>query len=80
MRSKHIILLTKAREYLYLTKDRMRIDRRCPLHENLAELIEEVESALSRIEPDSSECFEFKQNIDNLGIVFVFCMEHLMKF
>ncbi|XP_046668951.1 E3 SUMO-protein ligase RanBP2 isoform X2 [Homalodisca vitripennis] len=52
MRSKHVILLTKARECLNLTKERIRIEHRHPLHQTLQEHISEVETALSRIEPD----------------------------
>lgn len=52
MRSKHVILLSKARECLNLTYDRIRIDRKHPLHQTLAEHTAEVETALSRIEPD----------------------------
>lgn len=51
-RSKHVILLSKARECLNQTWERIRIDRRHPLHETLPEHISEVETALSRIEPD----------------------------
>lgn len=51
-RSKHVILLSKARECLNQTWERIRIDRRHPLHETLPEHISEVETLLSRIEPD----------------------------
>jgi len=55
MRSQHIILLTKARECYYLTLDRLRspgIDAKHPLNAELNSHIEEIESQLSRIDPD----------------------------
>ncbi|GLG99976.1 E3 SUMO-protein ligase RanBP2 [Gryllus bimaculatus] len=55
MRSRHIILLTKVRECLYLTLDRLRspgVDRKHPLNAELSAHIEEIESQLARIDPD----------------------------
>lgn len=55
MRSQHIILLTKARECYYLTLDRLRspgVDAKHPLNAELNSHIEEIESQLSRIDPD----------------------------
>ncbi|PSN43549.1 hypothetical protein C0J52_03693 [Blattella germanica] len=55
MRSRHIILLTKARECYYLTLDRLRspgVDAKHPLNAELNSHIEEIESQLSRIDPD----------------------------
>lgn len=55
IRSKHIILLTKARECYYLTLDRLRspgVDAKHPLNAELNSHIEEIESQLSRIDPD----------------------------
>lgn len=55
MRSRHIILLTKVRECLYLTLDRLRspgVDRKHPLNAELSSHIEEIESQLARIDPD----------------------------
>ncbi|XP_075236358.1 E3 SUMO-protein ligase RanBP2-like isoform X2 [Lycorma delicatula] len=54
MRSKHIILLTKARESFNLTKDRIQNDKQHPLHHILGSHISDVESLLSRIELDST--------------------------
>lgn len=62
IRSKHIILLTKARDCLYTTKERIRLDKRNPLHVSLAELMEEIDSALVRIEPDFGK---FRNGITN---------------
>lgn len=55
MRSQHIILLTKARECFYLTLDRLRspgVDAKHPLNAELNSHIEDIESQLSRIDPD----------------------------
>jgi E3 SUMO-protein ligase RanBP2 len=55
MRSQHIILLTKARECYYLTLDRLRspgVDAKHPLNAELNSHIEDIESQLSRIDPD----------------------------
>lgn len=57
MRSQNIILLSKARDYLYLTLDRLRdpsVDRHHPLNGILGTEIEKVERSLGRIEPDIS--------------------------
>lgn len=57
MRSQHIILLSKARDCLYLTLDRLRepsVDRSHPLNSVLGSEIEKMERLLSRIDPDCS--------------------------
>nr|CAI5844206.1 unnamed protein product [Callosobruchus analis] len=58
MRSQNIILLSKARDCLYLTLDRLRdpsVDRSHPLNAQLGTEIEKIERLLSRIDPDN-EC------------------------
>lgn len=55
MRSQHIILLSKARDCLYLTLDRLRdpsVDRKHPLNTQLGTEIEKIERLLNRIDPD----------------------------
>ncbi|KAJ8969538.1 hypothetical protein NQ317_008618 [Molorchus minor] len=55
MRSQNIILLSRARDCLYLTLDRLRepsIDRSHPLNAQLGTEIEKMERLLSRIDPD----------------------------
>lgn len=55
MRSQHIILLSKGRDCLYLTLDRLRepsVDRSHPLNAQLGSEIEKMERLLSRIDPD----------------------------
>ncbi|CAH0545652.1 unnamed protein product [Brassicogethes aeneus] len=55
MRSQNIILLSKARDCLYLTLDRLRepsVDRSHPLNTQLGTDIEKIERLLSRIDPD----------------------------
>lgn len=53
MRSRHIILLTRARDALYLTLDRVRGDKKHPLNHDLPDIIEDIESLLARIDPDT---------------------------
>jgi E3 SUMO-protein ligase RanBP2 len=55
MRSQNIILLSRARDCLYLTLDRLRepsVDQKHPLNEQLGTEIEKIERLLSRIDPD----------------------------
>ncbi|KAJ8928994.1 hypothetical protein NQ314_018352 [Rhamnusium bicolor] len=55
MRSQNIILLSRARDCLYLTLDRLReptVDRAHPLNSQLGTEIEKMERLLSRIDPD----------------------------
>lgn len=55
MRSQNYILLSKARDCLYLTLDRLRepsVDRNHPLNAQLGSEIEKMERMLSRIDPD----------------------------
>ncbi|KAJ3660264.1 hypothetical protein Zmor_004720 [Zophobas morio] len=55
MRSQYIILLSRARDCLYLTLDRLRepsVDQKHPLNEQLGTEIEKIERLLSRIDPD----------------------------
>ncbi|XP_023311768.1 E3 SUMO-protein ligase RanBP2, partial [Anoplophora glabripennis] len=55
MRSQNIILLSRARDCLYLTLDRLRepsVDRTHPLNSQLGTEIEKIERLLSRIDPD----------------------------
>jgi E3 SUMO-protein ligase RanBP2 len=55
MPSSHIILLRKAQECYYLTRDRLRspgIDAKHPLNAELNSHIEEIESQLRCIDPD----------------------------
>ncbi|KAJ8924619.1 hypothetical protein NQ315_000769 [Exocentrus adspersus] len=55
MRSQNIILLSRARDCLYLTLDRLRepaVDRSHPLNSQLGTEIEKIERLLSRIDPD----------------------------
>jgi len=55
MRSQHIIMLSKARNCLYLTLDRLRspgINPKHPLNAELADHIATVENKLKRIDPD----------------------------
>ncbi|KAG5883507.1 hypothetical protein JTB14_013934 [Gonioctena quinquepunctata] len=55
MRSQNIILLSRARDCLYLTLDRLRepsVDRSHPLNAQLGTEIEKIERLLSRIDPD----------------------------
>lgn len=57
MRSQNIILLSRARDCLYLTLDRLREpsqDRNHPLNAQLGTEIEKTERLLSRIDPDCS--------------------------
>ncbi|CAH1962372.1 unnamed protein product [Acanthoscelides obtectus] len=61
MRSQHIILLSKARDCLYLTLDRLRdpsVDRSHPLNAQLGTEIEKIERLLSRIDPDNSHDYD----------------------
>lgn len=78
MRSQHIILLTKARECYYLTLDRLRspgVDAKHPLNAELNSHIEEIESQLSRIDPDVMLIGDGKSSLsngnvqENLGIM-----------
>lgn len=55
MRSQNIILLSRARDCLYLTLDRLRepsVDKSHPLNVQLGNEIEKIERLLSRIDPD----------------------------
>nr|CAD7394594.1 unnamed protein product [Timema cristinae] len=55
MRSRHIVMLTKARDALYLTLDRLRspsMDQNHPLNAELIEHIDDVERRLNRIDPE----------------------------
>nr|XP_023030195.1 E3 SUMO-protein ligase RanBP2 [Leptinotarsa decemlineata] len=55
MRSQNIILLSRARDCLYLTLDRLRepsVDKNHPLNVQLGNEIEKIERLLSRIDPD----------------------------
>ncbi|RZC37236.1 E3 SUMO-protein ligase RanBP2, partial [Asbolus verrucosus] len=55
MRSQNIILLSRARDCLYLTLDRLRepsVDQKHPLNGQLGTEIEKIERLLSRIDPD----------------------------
>lgn len=76
MRSQQIILLTKARDYLYLTLDRLRnpnINKKHPLNSKLGTEIEKIERLLSRIDPDTclnrnDECDEMSdENVSSYG-------------
>ncbi|KAG7199455.1 hypothetical protein KM043_014081 [Ampulex compressa] len=55
MRSQHIIMLSKARNCLYLTLDRLRspgINPKHPLNSELCTHISDIENELKRIDPD----------------------------
>ncbi|KAK4873399.1 hypothetical protein RN001_015428 [Aquatica leii] len=55
MRSQHVILLSRSRDCLYLTLDRLRdpsVDRKHPLNKQLGSDIEKIERLLSRIDSD----------------------------
>jgi len=55
MRSQHIIMLSKARNCLYLTLDRLRspgVNPKHPLNAELADHIATIENKLKRIDPD----------------------------
>lgn len=57
MRSQNIILLSRARDCLYLTLDRLRepgMDKSHPLNMQMGNEIEKIERLLSRIDPDCS--------------------------
>jgi len=77
MRSQNIILLSKARDCLYLTLDRLRepsIDKSHPLNAELGTEIEVIERMLSRIDPDNchnrNECDGMSdENISSVGSV-----------
>lgn len=77
MRSQNIILLSRARDCLYLTFDRLRdpsVDRRHPLNSQLGTEIDKIERMLSRIDPDTSlnrnECDGMSdENMSSLGSV-----------
>lgn len=77
MRSQHIILLSKSRDCLYLTLDRLRepaVDRKHPLNTELATEIEKIERLLSRIDPDicvnRNECDGMSdENVSSVGSV-----------
>lgn len=56
-RSQHCILLTRARDALFLTLDRLRspsVDPAHPLNSQLHVHLEEIETQLARIDPDSN--------------------------
>lgn len=59
MRSRHIILLTRARDALYVTLDRIRSDKKHPLNQALPEEIEDIETRLARIDPDTVQRRDF---------------------
>ncbi|XP_026466134.1 E3 SUMO-protein ligase RanBP2-like [Ctenocephalides felis] len=74
MRSKHIIMLSKARDCFHLTLDRLRESKvnNHPLDEVLASHMEEVEEQLSRIDPDTcgnrNDCeIMSEDNISSVG-------------
>lgn len=73
MRSKHIIMLSKARDCFHLTLDRLRETKanKHPLDEVLASHMEEVEEQLSRIDPDTcnrNDCeITSEDNISSAG-------------
>ncbi|GJQ79003.1 hypothetical protein Trydic_g164 [Trypoxylus dichotomus] len=76
MRSQNIILLSRARDCLYLTFDRLRdpsIDRRHPLNSQLGTEIDKIERMLSRIDPDTclnrNECDGMSDENISLGSV-----------
>lgn len=57
MRTQYLILLTKARDSLYLTLDRLRdpsVDRKHPLNTKLGQEIEEIEHRLASVEAASN--------------------------
>ncbi|CAH0392621.1 unnamed protein product [Bemisia tabaci] len=53
MRSKHIILLTKARDALFLTRDKIQSDYDHPLHAALKLELDSIESQLARLDTES---------------------------
>lgn len=75
MRSQNIILLSRARDCLYLTFDRLRdpsVDRRHLLNTQLGTEIDKIERMLSRIDPDTclnrNECDGMSdENMSSLG-------------
>ncbi|KRT82309.1 Anaphase-promoting complex subunit 3 protein, partial [Oryctes borbonicus] len=74
MRSQNIILLSRARDCLYLTFDRLRdpsVDRRHPLNSQLGTEIDKIERMLSRIDPDTclnrNECDGMSDENISLG-------------
>lgn len=61
MQNQYTILLTKARDCLYLTLDRLRdpsVDRKHVLNSKLGSEIEEIEHALGRVDSDISNRYE----------------------
>ncbi|GAB6028232.1 hypothetical protein CHUAL_002421 [Chamberlinius hualienensis] len=54
MRSRHVILLTQARQGFYRTLDRIVNDQKHPLNQQLNDEIEDIETRLARIEPDAA--------------------------
>ncbi|XP_023311764.1 ranBP2-like and GRIP domain-containing protein 3 isoform X1 [Anoplophora glabripennis] len=61
MRSQNIILLSRARDCLYLTLDRLRepsVDRTHPLNSQLGTEIEKIERLMSRIDSNCTNCNE----------------------
>lgn len=73
MQNQYIILLTKARDSLYLTLDRLRdpsVDRKHILNTKLGNEIEEVEHALARMDSDISnrnESEDLDESISTIG-------------
>lgn len=63
MHSQNVILLTKARDCLYLTLDRLRepvVDRNHPLNTKLGSEIENIERTLSKVDPDATSRAEYE--------------------
>uniref|UniRef100_T1IZQ7 Nuclear pore complex protein Nup153 n=1 Tax=Strigamia maritima TaxID=126957 RepID=T1IZQ7_STRMM len=59
MRSKHIILLTKSRDAFYVTLDRIQGNKKHPLNQVLSYEVEEIETKLARIDPDTAQRHAF---------------------
>lgn len=67
MQNQYIILLTKAKDCLYLTLDRLRdplVDRKHALNSKLGNEIEEIEHSLARVDSDSSNRYESEDFTD----------------
>nr|XP_022905835.1 ranBP2-like and GRIP domain-containing protein 4 isoform X1 [Onthophagus taurus] len=76
MRSQNIILLSKAKDCLYLTFDRLRdptVNQKHPLNAILGTEIDKIERMLSRIDPDTynrNECDGMSdENLSSVGSV-----------
>ncbi|KAF5304638.1 hypothetical protein FQR65_LT07920 [Abscondita terminalis] len=77
MRSQHVIFLSRSRDCLYLTLDRLRdpsVDRKHPLNKLLGTEIEKIERMLSRIDSDmymrNNDCEGLSdENVSSIGSI-----------